>query len=480
MDVLGERRLFSSSSRRRAAYQSTSKGSGKSGRQSNSLISFIIGCFLWCLVPAFLWNNERIAIKQYKLQAKARHDVVVVEDPKREPVDELEGHIVFMSGTSQCDETLVDAYFPSIKSQNCVKLRRIVQMYQWEEEEHEEKNDRDETYTWYSYNMVWADTELSCPHDSGGSHQNPPMPIPSSSPGSLHRIARFRGSTAGEPCAEAPESTVRLGAYYCGDYVRRELENWQDKSLDAEKLDSCAQLQKRGTPQLQGKWWVYGSGHQLGDVRVRFEELQCGPLSVCGVLAKTARGWTFVPLIRADLALQESCAAELGCTELLPCCKEKPMVFTSDGDQDDELLERLNAIDTETSPEQQRQFRLLMDTREAGFYEAGPEDDGFCCTWLISRKTLSKCMAFFGLEEEFLGVKEDNVTHEGLMQDEGKAARSRHCCARIIGVILGLVASMLILEPVTSFLNSNWLIFLLGVASCRALLACSPSSSALL
>ena len=43
-----------------------------------------------------------------------------------------------MSGSSTCDETLADDIFPEVTATNVVKLRRVVEMYQWVETEEEE------------------------------------------------------------------------------------------------------------------------------------------------------------------------------------------------------------------------------------------------------------------------------------------------------------------------------------------------------
>ena len=45
-----------------------------------------------------------------------------------------------------------DTYYPSVTAKNCVKLRRVVEMYQWVEHEHEKEKDghKKKEYTYWS------------------------------------------------------------------------------------------------------------------------------------------------------------------------------------------------------------------------------------------------------------------------------------------------------------------------------------------
>merc|ERR1719387_143590 len=112
------------------------------------VIGWVLVC---CCLPAWLCNNERIAVKQAKLQGKAMNKAVEIEDPGREPIEELNGQIVFLSGESHCEETLRDKFFSAVETTNCVKLRRVVEMMQWVETEHTD----DGRVTGYSYNLTW-------------------------------------------------------------------------------------------------------------------------------------------------------------------------------------------------------------------------------------------------------------------------------------------------------------------------------------
>ena len=216
----------------------------------------IVGCALWCcFIPLFICQNERIALKQAKLQGRASRHCVIVDDEAvdREPIEELEGHIVFVSGDSTCSEQLQDVYFPAVATTNCVKLRRIVEMYQWVETEH-----KDDNYTEYRHNLEWADSQRTCPH-GGPQQQNPPMPLPSSQR-SLddYRASVAVGDGAGEACAECSHGGVKLCAYYLGQFVRREMTKWKPKSVGLAEIQSCNVLRSMAQPQQSGPHWIFG------------------------------------------------------------------------------------------------------------------------------------------------------------------------------------------------------------------------------
>jgi len=438
----------------------------KSGSKS-VLGGFFAGIFICCLIPPCLWNNERIAIKQAKLQGKARHASVMIEDVNVPPMDELEGHIVFASGATVVDETLKDKYYPSVVAKNCVKLRRVVEMYQWVETEHEKEEGgvKKKKYTWKE---AWKDSEQKCPHDDSNTHKNGPMPLPSSKRSEkAYQAWAAMTNGNGDPCAEAAK--VNFGVYYCGEYVRRELTNWKDSSVN--DLGSCTnnEIGKIGKPTLstmnEHAWWLYKRQNDvtIGDVRVRFEQLECGPLSVCGVLAKTETGFTFVPLVHEEGGLGESLAQEFGCDDdCFPCVGTDTLYFRSSSAQDPEFIDKLNKLGMELSTQERNAFTRLKSSAALDSYGAAPEEGDLCCTCCIPQNKLLELMHFIGLEEEFLGVQEKSVSHKIMMGEEKKAADRRHNACRLFGVIMGCVAADLLISPITNFLSSHWLLWIMG------------------
>jgi len=92
----------------------------------------IIGGILLILIAVVLlfWNEGR-AVKRYKTLQEGRGAVVSVSVTTVDPANE--GKLIHVTGTAETDATLTDPIFGI--SVNAVKLRRSVEMYQWEESE---------------------------------------------------------------------------------------------------------------------------------------------------------------------------------------------------------------------------------------------------------------------------------------------------------------------------------------------------------
>eukprot|EP00929_Paragymnodinium_shiwhaense_P102291 TRINITY_DN65494_c0_g1_i1.p1 TRINITY_DN65494_c0_g1~~TRINITY_DN65494_c0_g1_i1.p1 ORF type:complete len:581 (+),score=77.99 TRINITY_DN65494_c0_g1_i1:82-1824(+) len=412
---------------------------------------FIAGIVIWLVLPGFLWNNERIALKQSKLQGKALNYAVTVEDVDRQPIDELEGHIVFMSGTSSCKVSLRDQFFPRVTTSNAVKLRRIVEMYQTVETEYVKDGRKH-----YRYHEAWVDKYEVVAQDP--SKRNPPMPLPSSQRSMQdYRASVASGDGEGVQCAEVPRDAVMVGAYYLGEYVRRELNAWFPKPVDASQLDYPPLLAHTYTnqpvayvdPSTKLTWWMFGK-QGIGQVRVRFEELRCGPVTLCGVLARSAAGWTIVPVVKEETTFRESMWTELGCHWF---GVSESLNFTANPEDDEELIESLQDVDVEMD-EQEMMLVSSMQTAHLSFHPEIPDD--LVCTCCIPASKLVEMMHYQGLEEEFLGVAEKELTHYEMLGRERAAAEGRHCGARLCGMLTGCVATLLMIGPALDWLNMAW------------------------
>eukprot|EP00747_Dinoflagellata_sp_TGD_P169897 gnl/TRDRNA2_/TRDRNA2_200049_c0_seq1.p1 gnl/TRDRNA2_/TRDRNA2_200049_c0~~gnl/TRDRNA2_/TRDRNA2_200049_c0_seq1.p1 ORF type:complete len:646 (+),score=94.26 gnl/TRDRNA2_/TRDRNA2_200049_c0_seq1:67-2004(+) len=438
-------------------------GGGQQHRRSSGGIGKVLcGFLMWCFVPCLLFNNEKIAVKQAKLQGKAMHQAIVVKDIDREPIEELNGRILFLSGASTCDETLADEMFLEVTATNSVKLRRIVEMYQWVEEEEE----NDDKVKYYKHTKEWRDTPQTCPGQPDG-HENPPMPLPSTQRSTDdYRASMEVEDGAGEKCATASTYAVRFGAYYLGEFVRRELSKWQPVRVKADQL-SCSQLSGRPPPRLLPDGWVqYGSGRDIGDIRVRFEKLQCGPLSLCGVLAHVQGGYTFVPVFREG-SFKESCAEEF-C--LGNCLGGERLEFGRPED-DAKLLNKLADQERELESGELERFLQEKTAYDQHFYQAENNSMELCCP-IVGQECARKSLHWLGLEEEFLGVMEQNMDIEEMMRKEAEFKDFRHCSARVAGLVIGIIASSMIISPITYILNYNWLISMMGGAALSCLISC--------
>jgi len=456
----------------------------QNNKKNNVIGGVILGCILWWLVPVALWNNERIAIKQYKMQLKAERYAVHIDDPEREPLEEMDGQIVYASGTSTVSEGLADDKFPKVTSTDKIKLRRVVEMYQWVETEHTEEDNNGNSRTYYTYEKKWRDCYENVHHDND--KRNPSMDIESSSRGDSYRLSTALCCGSGEDCVEAKHVNVKLGAYYLGDYVIRELTNWKPKELTTDMLKdkklsgSGNKRFMKGEPEADSDgWWYFGSKNDIGDARVRFEELCSGPLTVVGVLSKTVTGWTFVPILRADAkGAGDSLCAELGGS----CCfRVKELHYAPAEDEaDEQFKENLKDRSPELSKTEKKSFNRSKTSAEVKSYNPEEDIDDLCCIGPFGGCVIS-LMHWIGLEEEFLGVSEKEESLDKVMSREGKDAASRHHMMRIGGWLLLILGSFMIISPVIKLLNFHWIATLMGgglISLVLICLACACSSGA--
>jgi hypothetical protein len=443
----------------------------KKEKKDNPLVGIILGLVLWCLVPVCLWNNERIAIKQYKMQFKAERWAIHIDEPERAPIKDMDGRIVYVSGVSKADETLTDAKFPQVKSEGKIKLRRHFQMYQWVEKSREE-GDGDNKRTVYYWEQAWSDHQESCPNDSSGEHQNPPMPLPSSQRQKTgYRASSDAMAGSGEDCAQAAHEKVCVGSYYLGELVIRELMNWKTKDdVTAEMLQENKGAIK-GEPMLKADWWYFGGegSEKIGDVRVQFEELLPGPISIVGVLTETKTGWTFAPIKRPDAAGTGDNVAYEICGSC--CVRVKELHYVAEGG-DDEFKTDLEGRPVELTDKEKTAFRRA-DTA-VGLKEYAIEDDfgDLCCVGPFGGVVI-KLMHWLGLEEEFLAVRETKMPLDQVMDKEGGEAANRHHMARLGFFLLLVFGSYLIIAPAIKLLNYNWMVTLLGGGLISAVIICA-------
>jgi hypothetical protein len=124
-------------------------------------------------IVLIFWNEGR-AVETARTLEEGAGAVVSLADARPDPANE--GKLVHVTGPAKAGGELEDAEF-GVKAA-ALRLRRLVEMYQWRESSHSEKKKKlgggEETKTTYTYKKEWADTLIS----SGGfkkpeGHQNP-------------------------------------------------------------------------------------------------------------------------------------------------------------------------------------------------------------------------------------------------------------------------------------------------------------------
>ncbi len=139
-------------------------------RSKNSFLAVIVAVILgfYAFVDSFhllSWNEGR-SIAVYKKLQEGQKSFIAISSNPIDPKND--GKLVYLNGPIATQETLVDPIFNI--SQNTIKLKRVVKMYQWTEEEHEHKN----SASTYTYSKVWDEEPIQSSgfHDPNN-HKNP-------------------------------------------------------------------------------------------------------------------------------------------------------------------------------------------------------------------------------------------------------------------------------------------------------------------
>ncbi len=123
--------------------------------------------------PLLFWNEGR-AVKRYKTLEEGGGAVISVMVDRVDPSNQ--GKLVHISGKAETAAMLMDQEFGV--STNAIKLKRVVEMYQWQEESTSEQKKKlgggTETVTTYSYTTSWSDSIIdSNSFKKPGGHENP-------------------------------------------------------------------------------------------------------------------------------------------------------------------------------------------------------------------------------------------------------------------------------------------------------------------
>jgi len=145
-----------------------------SSRIGGAIIGVVIGLVLFIAAfPVLFWNEGR-AVKRYKTLHEGASSVISLREARVLP--ENEGKLVHFSGKAVTDEILTDAVFEV--AVNAIKLKRIVEMYQWKESKNSKTRKKlgggTETVTTYSYSKGWSSSLIDSSHfKKPGEHRNP-------------------------------------------------------------------------------------------------------------------------------------------------------------------------------------------------------------------------------------------------------------------------------------------------------------------
>jgi Transmembrane protein 43 len=228
-----------------------------------SIVGVLFGLLLVLIAVVLLFWNEGRAVQTARSLAEGGK---VVIDATPAPVDAAnEGKLMHVSGEGKATAPLVDQDFGV--SATGLHLVRVAEMYQWEEEKHEETHKSlggsEQTTTTYSYNKVWSDHAIdSQKFKQRDSHVNPPKKY-----SGLSVLAR--DATLGAFRLDAPVLNL-LPTNHTVSVPPQTANKLKPRLANAQVTDGQIYLgTDPGSP-------------QIGDYRISYRLAPAGPISVIG------------------------------------------------------------------------------------------------------------------------------------------------------------------------------------------------------
>lgn len=224
-------------------------------RLMESLDALVLGVVLFVVsFPVLLFNESYVVRMERSLQEGSKA-VVDVPSDRVDPANE--SMLVHVTGRATTDESIADPTFGV--SAHAIKLRRKVEMYQWQEASSKAPDATGSpTETTYSYSPVWSEQ----PIDSGGfnepqGHRNPPMPFSS---------------------VEYVAADVKLGAFKLNPHIVAQLRGGDPVDVSPARLPDL--VHARASRLESGFEIGDPASPRIGDLRVTFEQLRSPQVSI--------------------------------------------------------------------------------------------------------------------------------------------------------------------------------------------------------
>jgi hypothetical protein len=249
-------------------------------RLKESLGTALLGLILFLVAFVLLFWNEGRAVHRAKILAEGAGIVISIDANKVDTANE--GQLVHLTEEATTDKVLTDAMF-ALVAPKAIKLRRVVEMYQWQEERHTEKQEKlgggTETVTTYTYTKTWKDSVIDASQfNQPKGHNNP-----------------SRMKVKGETFIAKP---VKLGAFSLSSRLVENLNNYQHLPMTDENMAQVPEEVRAQfgeitevvslSEQPQKLHISYGNYYvgqdslqpQLGDLRIKFEVVLPATISV--------------------------------------------------------------------------------------------------------------------------------------------------------------------------------------------------------
>ncbi|MCA9217230.1 MAG: TMEM43 family protein [Planctomycetales bacterium] len=233
---------------------------GFARRMKNSFAGILIGMIL---IPGSValhaWNEYR-TIHRTKGLAEAESVMQPIADPSVVD-DSLNQKLVYCSGHAETQETLEDTEFGV--QQNAVRLRRVVEMYQWDRERRSGDGNSSQRY---KYSEGWHSGRIDS-SDFESRYENPQLMFDDK-----EYLAR----------------EVNVGAYMLSDNLKRDMNAWQpilpDATFAQQNAASGGSFIVAHDMIYWGRQTPNPDSPQIGDIRIAFSYVPSGEVSLAAKL----------------------------------------------------------------------------------------------------------------------------------------------------------------------------------------------------
>lgn len=243
-------------------------------RIGSSIKGVFIGIVLVIFAGILLFWNEGRAVKTYQSFKEGASKVVSVPN---DPVDSAnEGVLVHFTGDAKTPSVLIDTDFGV--GGTLLKLKRVVEIYQWEENTASKTVDKlgggQETTTTYSYSQAWSENLID-----STKFQEPDM----------HRNPTEKLFLSQEFFAQ----NVSIGSFLLPDEMLRSLGGYEPMTITSEMLSALPYDMQENLEILNNVLYYANddpTSPQTGSIRILYESI--APQTVSVIAAQKGKSLT--------------------------------------------------------------------------------------------------------------------------------------------------------------------------------------------
>lgn len=279
-----------------------------SSRIGNSIKGIIFGIVLVIGSVILLFWNEGRAVKTAKSLQEGAKAVISISAQTINPSNE--GKLVHLTGFATTEDVLEDVEFGV--SENAVKLKRKVEMYQWKEttESHRRKKvgGGTETTTTYEYNKTWSENLINSSNfKKSDGHQNP-------------KQMSYKSKIYTADKVSLEEFTLSKG-------LLRQMNNYESLIIDESHEDNASESLVDKLKIANGKYYLGDDpdSPETGDIRITYEV--AGPSTV-SIVAKQS-GNSFTPyMTKVGRELEMLSVGSYSAEEMFKKAETQNKIFT--------------------------------------------------------------------------------------------------------------------------------------------------------